>query len=133
MASQTTIQIEGFTPEQILDLPQEEFAALILTDTPLVFQAGTATILGRFRRSGDHLVIELGHIDGGGEGVLPLLWSLAERYADEHNMECIEWLVHAVTCDPPNPRLRRLLERRGFVVKDLPEVGQVYYYQSQSR
>lgn len=28
------------------------------------------------------------------------------------------WIVHALTCAAPNPRLRALLERRGFVAVD---------------
>jgi len=128
MTSKPTITLEGFTPEQLLSLPREELDALVLTATPVVFQAGTATLLGQFKRTEDCLVIELGHIDGGGEGVLPILWSFVERYAKERNVERVEWIVHAVTCDPPNPRLRRILERRGFVVKDMANIGQVYYY-----
>ena|SRR5687767_1424313 len=59
------------------------------------------------------------HTFGGGEGVLPAIGSLAERYARNHGLEAIEWLVHALTCAHPNLDLRRILERRGFERHDL--------------
>jgi hypothetical protein len=73
------------------------------------------------------LIIQLAQIDGGGEGVLPSLWLLAHRYATQHHLTEIEWIIHAVNCAKPNLKLRRLLERRGFVVRDIEGIGQVYY------
>jgi hypothetical protein len=45
----------------------------------------------------------------------------------QRSLSGIEWIVHAVACAEPNLRLRRLLEQRGFVVRDLPDVGKVYH------
>ena len=119
------ILIEGFTPTEILHFPPEEIA--LYFDKPLVLHIGTAEVLSTFRRVGQRLVVELGHIDGGGEGVLPTLWLLATRYAAQQGLEEVEWIVHAVSCATPNLKLRRVLERRGFVVKEVTGVGFAYH------
>jgi hypothetical protein len=121
------ILFEGFTEAEILDLPVETIVGLIILGEPLVFRAGTATVLGSFKISSDHLVIELAQIDGGGEGVLIALGSLARRYALLHNLSAVEWIVHAVSCAKPNPKLRRILERRGFIVEQVEGVGVAYH------
>lgn len=123
----TRILIEGFTPEQLLELPDAELRALVLRDEPLVFSAGSATVLGAFRTAGDTLVLELAHIDEGGDSVLPALASLASRYAKRTGLAAIEWHVHAVHCARPNLDLRRVLERSGFVVRDVPGKGDCYW------
>jgi hypothetical protein len=121
------IEIEGYTPEEILGLPDEQLDALALSGEPLVFRAGSAEILGEFRIRGASLVVELAQIDDGGEGVLPALTSLAHRYARGRGLKRVEWVVHALNCAEPNLKLRRVLERRGFRVTDVEGVGEAYY------
>ncbi len=116
------ILIEKYTPDEILDIPDEILNALVLTGEPLVFKAGSADILGAFRISKEKLVIELAQIDGGGEGVLPTLWILANRFAVQRSLSEVEWIVHAVNCAKPNLKLRRILVRRGFVVENVKGV-----------
>src|SRR4051812_20510694 len=98
MAGRAEIRIEGYTPDEILALPGEQIEALVLTGQPLVFRAGSAEILGEFRIEADLLVVELAQIEGGGEGVLPTLWLLAERYARQRGLGGVEWIVHALRC-----------------------------------
>jgi hypothetical protein len=92
-----------------------------------VFRAGTAVVLGSFKISLNHLVIELAQIEGGGEGVLIALGSLVRRYARLHKLTGVEWIVHAVSCADPNLKLRRMLERRGFNVEQIAGVGVAYH------
>lgn len=120
------IDIEGFTPDAILALSESEIDTLVLCDEPLVFRAGSASLLGQFRVRDGALVMELAQIEGGGEGVLPVLWSLADRYARRRGLAAVEWIVHAVSCAKPNPKLRRILELKGFVVEDIPGIGEAY-------
>jgi hypothetical protein len=122
------ILFDGFSEEEILGLPVEQIEGLVLTGQPMVFRAGSATVLGEFRREKESLVVELAQIEGGGEGVLVSLGSLVKRYARLHRIETVEWIVHAVTCAKPNLKLRRVLDRRGFTVRDVPGIGQAYYY-----
>ena len=122
------ILFDGFSEDEILGLPIEQVEGLVLTGRPLVFRAGSAMILGEFRRVQDSLVVELAQIEGGGEGVMISLSSLVNRYAGIHGIEAVEWIVHAVACAKPNLKLRRVLERRGFAIRDFPGIGQVYYY-----
>jgi hypothetical protein len=121
------ILIEGYAPEEILSLPDEQIEAFVFAWKPLIFKAGSAEILGEFRLQSDRLTVELAQIEGGGEGVLSTLVALAERYAQSRGLNQVEWIVHAVNCAKPNPKLRRVLERRGFVIENVPSVGAAYY------
>ncbi|MFN8371810.1 MAG: hypothetical protein U0694_02890 [Anaerolineae bacterium] len=121
------IHIEGYTIEELLALSDELLAAYVFTNEPMVFRAGTAELLGRFRLADNRLVIELAQIDGGGQGVLPSLWLLANRYARQHQLTSVEWIVHALSCAKPNLKLRRLLKKRGFVVEPVEGVGECYH------
>ncbi len=103
------ILFDGLSDGEILGLPAEQIEALILNGQPMVFRAGSATVLGEFRRDRDRLVVELAQIEGGGEGVLVSLGSLVKRYARLQRIETVEWIVHAVTCAKPNLKLRRVL------------------------
>jgi hypothetical protein len=123
-----TINIEGMSPEDILALPKDEIRGLVLCNEPLVFRVGGAEILGQFRTIDDRLVLELAQIDGGGEGILPTIWNLAEQYARTEHLKAVEWIVHAVHCAKPNLRLRQVLARKGFVVENLPGIGEVYHF-----
>ena len=122
-----SVTIEGYTADEILALPDEQLDAFVFVGEPLLFRAGTATILGEFRIVEDRLVAELAQIDGGGEGVLPTLWVLVERVAARRQLSSVEWIVHAVNCARPNPKLRRVLEHRGFEVRDIAGVGEAYH------
>jgi hypothetical protein len=81
----------------------------------------------KFKIASDRLVVELAQIEGGGEGVLVSLASLAKRYLTLRKLSGVEWIIHAVTCAKPNLKLRRMLERRGFVVRNVDGVGEAYY------
>ena len=73
------INIEGYSPDEILNLPDEQLGALVLSGEPIVFRAGTAEILGEFKVKRESLIVELAQIDGGGEGVLPTLLRIPMR------------------------------------------------------
>jgi hypothetical protein len=79
-----------FTKDEILRLTAETIEGLIVLGEPLVFRVGSATVLGSFKLSSDRLVIELAQIEGGGEGVLLSLGSIARRYATLRNIVGIE-------------------------------------------
>jgi hypothetical protein len=125
---QREVLFEGLTEDEILNLLKPTVEQLVLIGEPLVFRAGSAVLLGSFQTRANRLVIELAQIEGGGEGVLMSLGSLARRYASLHKLSAVEWVVHAVSCAKPNLKLRRVLERRGFVVKQVEGVGEAYYY-----
>ena len=93
-----------------------------------MFRAGSALLLGSFKIDSEKLVIELAQIEGGGEGVLLSLASLARRYAKLQDLSQVEWIVHAISCAKPNLKLRRVLERRGFIVKEVAGVGKAYHF-----
>jgi hypothetical protein len=115
--SRREILFEGFTDDEILRLPQDHIEALVLTGEPLVFRIGSATVLGEFNLVDDRLLVELAQIESGGEGILVSLGALARRYAVLRGLSAVEWIVHAVNCAKPNLKLRRVLQRRGFIVR----------------
>lgn len=124
------VTIEGMTMDELLALPAEEWRALILHGKPITFRSGSAQVLGRFEIVQDCLILELAHIDGGGEGVLPAIAVLGQRFAQREKLATIEWRVHAVNCAKPNLKLRRVLERRGFMVRNVAGVGECYALES---
>ena len=121
------VLIEGYSIEEILALSNEELDQFVFCGEPIVFKIGSAEILGKFDRDSDRVILELAHIDGGGEGALPTIGALASRYAQREDTEYVEWRIHAVNCANPNLKLRRVLERRGFTVKDIDGVGECYH------
>lgn len=120
------ILIEGYTPDEILSFPDKILDDYVFLNEPILFKAGSAEILGKFQKTNDRLIIELAQIEGGGEGVLATIWLMAERYAIRKQLD-IEWIVHAVHCTKPNLKLKRVLERRGFQIKDISGIGEAYY------
>lgn len=121
------ILIEGLSPEQILALPESDLDVLVLTSEPVAFRAGSAEVLGQFGVKDGRLIVELAHIDGGGEGVLPTLNSIAHRLANRRGLGEVEWIVHATSCARPNPKLLRVLERRGFEIRAVEGKGCCYH------
>jgi hypothetical protein len=119
--------IEGFRPGDLPEALGPELEAQVLNGRPLVARVGTAEVLISLAVDGGLFRAELAHVDGGGEGVLPTLISVIVRLARRRAAHEIEWLVFATNCARPNPRLRPLLERRGFVVREVPDRGFFYY------
>lgn len=106
--SQREVLFEGLSEREIFALPHEHVEKLILLGEPLVFRAGSAELLGSFKIASNRLVVELAQIEGGGEGVLISLASLAKRYVILRKLSGVEWIIHAVTCAKPNLKRKRL-------------------------
>jgi hypothetical protein len=123
-----SIKIEGYTADELIKLGDEQIENFALCNDPIAFRIGSAEVLGQFRIADETLVIELAQIDGGGEGVLPTLWSLVERYGSRRRLKKIEWIAHALNCAVPNLKLRRLLERKGFVIETVAGGVAAYHY-----
>jgi hypothetical protein len=124
--AQRIVTIEGFTPDEILSIPDVDLDAWVFSATPIVFRAGTAEVLGQFQVVESRMTAELAHIDGGGEGVLPTLTMVLRRIAARRGLKEIEWLVYATNCAKPNPKLRRVLERSGYTVASDEKRGDIY-------
>lgn len=128
MESTRGIKLEGYTANEILSMADEELNNFVFIGEPLVFLIGSAQILGEFRVKRESLIIELAQIEGGGEGVLQSLWLITEQYARKKNLQSVEWIVHAINCAKPNLKLRRVLIKKGFEIKDIEGIGEAYYY-----
>ena len=127
MSNRRKVNIEGYSPEQILEMTDEMLNNFVFIDEPIIFIVGTSEILGSFKIENEKLIIELAQIDGGGEGVLLTLWVLAEKYAKKRNLLYVEWIVHAINCAKPNLKLREVLNKRGFKVEHVDGIGDAYH------
>jgi hypothetical protein len=127
MTTSTRLLIEGYRPEDLPDALGKELQDEILVGRPIVARVGTAEVLMSLHLETATLRAELAHVDGGGEGALPALFSVIVRFARAREADAIEWFVFATNCARPNPRLRPILERRGFVVRDIEGRGACYY------
>lgn len=108
-------EVEGYSGDAILELVNTDLHDTVFSGQPIVFRVGSAQVLATFRLGPGELTVELAHIDGGGEGVLVFLTNLLRKLAQQNDVRTVRWIVHALTCAVPNPRLRALLQRRGFV------------------
>jgi hypothetical protein len=118
------VHIEGFSTDELLALPSQELDVFVFAGRPVVARVGTAEILVECKHRGRVLVVDLAHVDGGGEGALPTIVGFVERFARSRGFHTIEWLVRATRCANPNPKLRRVLVRKGFEVRQHPEFGE---------
>jgi len=126
------VLIEGYLPSELPDALGPELEAQVVNGRPLVARVGTAEVLISLALDGHVLRAEIAHVDGGGEGVLPTLIPVIVRFARRRGASEIEWLVFATNCARPNPRLRPILEARGFVVREVPDRGVCYYRRDQT-
>ncbi len=121
------VLIEGWTVDEILEIPDDQMDTFVFQDEPMLLRIGSGQILGQFRLTDTTLTLELAEVAGGGEGVLPTLWLLAERYAHKRRLTEIEWIVHSLHCAHPNLKLRRVMERKGFRVEEVTGIGLAYH------
>ena len=127
MKQRRKIRIAGLDTQELLQWSQSSaFQGIIFTGEPVIFSVGTSEILGVFSRSKDWIKVVLSHIEGGGEGVLLVLMNAIRNFAKTEAITEIRWVVHAVDCPKPNPKLPRILELKGFHIIDDPIDGKVY-------
>jgi len=62
------VLIEGYSVDELLALTNEQLDQFVFCGEPIVFRAGSAELLGKFERTSERMILELAHIDGGGEG-----------------------------------------------------------------
>ena len=67
--------IEGYSVDELLALPRHELDALVFPGRPVVARVGSAEVLVECKHNGETLIVDLAHIDGGGEGALPTIVS----------------------------------------------------------
>lgn len=122
------IKIEGESIEEILKWSESDFDDLVLIDKPIVLNIGSGEVLGQFAiKDKENLLIELAQIDGGGEGILPIIHKIARHLSKIKNLTCIEYIVHAINCAEPNLKLRAFLIKMDFEIKEVTGKGEAYY------
>jgi hypothetical protein len=126
MNQSARIQVEGASLESLRAMPREDQDALLAFGRPISFVMGSATVLAQFDRREATLEVNLAHIDGGGEGVLLVLWKHIRAFAVERQFTTIRWNIFAATCAQPNPRLQQFLRSHEFVETDDPDHGRIF-------
>ncbi|QND55227.1 hypothetical protein [Mesorhizobium huakuii] len=126
MSQSARIEIEGTSLEDLRTMPHADQDALLAFGRPISFTMGSATVLAEFNRRDGTLLVNLAHIDGGGEGVLLVLWKHTRAFAIERQFSTVRWNVHAATCAKPNPRLQRFLRTHEFAEIDDPDYGRIF-------
>ena len=74
------------------------------------------------------MVAELSRIEAGAERTFPPLWRLAGQLAVWLALSGVEWFVDPACCDQGHLKMRKILESRGFEVKEVAGRGQVYHF-----
>ena len=120
------ISIEGFRPEEIVALPDDQIHEYVFQGDKVVFLVGEAQLHGEFRRENDRLVALLSEISFGGEEIIPSLAALLSRYARLRQIPWIAWEVHVTKAVAKNGNLGQILDQRGYHLEDVPGVGKVY-------
>ena len=95
------VHIEEFSIDELLALPKGELDAFVFTGRPVVARVGSAEILIECKRRGEVLVVDLAHIDGGGEGALPTVVGFVERFAKNRDSHTIESKPETEACLGP--------------------------------
>lgn len=121
--------IDGMKPSDLTSL--EELESYVIAGRPIAFTVGAAEVLAEFSKSESVLCVEIAVVEKGGEGVLPILIETIERAALMRDFVAIEWTVLARNCATPNPKLNRVLETVGFVVRKTDD-GAEFYWQRRS-
>ncbi|MEM8551097.1 MAG: hypothetical protein AAGF45_01865 [Pseudomonadota bacterium] len=121
--------IDGMKPSDLTSL--EELESYVIAGRPIAFTVGAAEVLAEFSKSESVLFVEIAVVEKGGEGVLPILIETIERAALMRDFVAIEWTVLARNCATPNPKLNRVLETVGFVVRKTDD-GAEFYWQRRS-
>ncbi|HYF03232.1 MAG TPA: hypothetical protein VEC36_07640 [Patescibacteria group bacterium] len=122
------ILIEGNNANQLLEMLDEpSFKNEIISGKPIVFKIGNAQILAQFEENDNSAVIDLVHIDGGGEGVLLAFINLAKSYCRTNNIHKTYWYIHARNCANPNQKLQRILELKNFKKRFIQGRGDVFF------
>lgn len=121
------ILIDGMSEEELLELVKEKaYQDLIFMGEPIIFSVGTSEILGQFKKDATSMEVILSHIEGGGEGVLLKITNLFRDFAKSQEIQEIDWIIHAADCPKPNPKLKRILELKGFKMVNHERDGLVY-------
>lgn len=127
MSNASSITIEGHTTDELLEMTNFDLGRLVSHGQLIELSVGSSIVRGRFRVINRNLVLELFRITGGGEGVLSTISRVATRYAIRESLNNVEWRVHAIKCANPNEKLRRVLVRRGFTIREVAGSGECYH------
>ncbi len=122
------ITIEGFRPEEIVALPDDQVHEFVFHAGPVVFRVGEVEIRGEFLRETDRLVAVLTRIGPGGETLIPSLAALLSRYARLRQVPWIDWKVCTSGGNAPPKALIHHLVQRGFILADATPSAEVYQY-----
>jgi len=120
------ISIEGFRPEEIVALPDDQIHEYVFQGDHVVFVVGSAELHGEFQRQDDRLVARLTQINRSGEDIIPSVAALLSRYARLRQIPRIEWEIHPNADAERDGNLQEVLAQRGFHLEIDSVGGRIY-------
>ena len=121
-----TPNVKNLSMNELTSMPRSELEALVREGTPIDIRSGTDRLRVRFRIVDSAVRIEVLEVVAANDGVLTSFASGCRNLARQSRVRRIDWIVHAAACAAPNERLQGALTSRGFVLQNVPEIGQAY-------
>lgn len=121
-----TPNVESYSMGQLAALPRARLSELVSAGSPIDVRFGDDRVRARFTVIDSAVRIEVLEVVAGTDGVLLNFANGCRNLARQSGVQQIDWLVHAAACAEPNERLQGALTSRGFILQNVPEIGQAY-------
>lgn len=115
--------IKSVSMDELTSMPRAELDALVREGSPVDVRFGDDRLRVRFTPRDDAVRIEVLEVAASRDGVLTNFANGCRNLARRARVPSIDWLVHASAA---NERLQGALTSRGFVLQNVPGVGQAY-------
>lgn len=121
-----TPNVSSFSMDELSSLPKADLDALVRQGSPIDVRFGDDRVRVRFTMVDGAVRVEVSEIVASSDAVLMNFASGCRNLARQSRVPRIDWIVHAVACAAANERLQGALTSRGFVLQNVPGVGQAY-------
>lgn len=121
-----TPNVKSFSMDELTSMPRGELDALVREGAPVDVRLGADRLRVRFTIVDGAVRIEVAEIVAASDGALMTFASGCRNLARQSRVPKIDWIVHAAACAAPNERLQGALTSRGFVLQNVPGIGQAY-------
>ena len=121
-----TPNVKSFSMDELASMPRAKLSELVSAGSPIDVRFGDDRVRARFTSVGSAVRVEVSEIVAGTDGVLLSFANGCRNLAHQRGVQQIDWLVHAAACAGPNERLQGALTQRGFILQNVPGVGQAY-------
>lgn len=118
-----TANVSSFSMDELASLPKADLDALVRQGPPIDVRFGDDRVRVRFTMVDGAVRVEVSEIVASSDAVLMNFASGCRNLARQSRVPRIDWIVQASAA---NERLQGALTSRGFVLQNVPGVGQAY-------